>query len=58
MVKTLPRMVTLLRLVQPENVLGSICVTPAGMVTLTKDVQRINAYSPMTVTVLGMAMLL
>ena len=57
MLVTLLGMVTLVRLVQPENAQSPMLVTLLGMVTLVRLVQSANAQSPMLVTLLGMVTL-
>ena len=47
---TLPGIVTLVRLVQPENASWPIDVTLSGIVTLVSPVQPENAESPILVT--------
>lgn len=49
-VVTLVPMVTVVRLVQPENAYIPILVTLLGMVMLVREVQAPNAKNPMLVT--------
>jgi len=50
---TLPGIVTLARLEQPEKTSTPILVTPLGIVTLVRPSQPVNAESPMLVTLPG-----
>ena len=57
MLVTLSGIVTLVRLVQPENASSPMLVTLLGIVTLVRLVQPENASSPMLVTLLGIVTL-
>ena len=57
MLVTLLGIVTLVRLVQPENAQSPMLVTLLGIVTLVRLVQSENAASPMLVTLLGIVTL-
>ena len=49
--------VTLVRLLQPENAQYPMLVTLSGIVTLVRLLQSENAHSPMLVTLLGIVTL-
>src|ERR1035437_2680066 len=54
---TLLPIVTLPKLVQPENSSFPMLVTPSGMLKLVRLLQPLNASSPMRVTLLGIVTL-